>query len=304
MAEWEQRMTGPDATDRAAAGVTVRVAVRAAARVGEGPVWDPGTGLLWWVDIPAGLVHASRPGTGELTTRALPMQVGAVAPATSGGLVVACETGFGLLGADGSFDVRQPVLLAGERMNDGKCDAAGRFWAGSTDMTFTPGRGRLHVLHPDWHSEVVLDGLTLPNGMGWSPDSSVFYLADSVQQLIYAFAFDLRAGTLSGRRTLIDLTERDGMPDGLCVDTAGCLWVAMWGGFRVLRVSPLGEILASVEMPVQQPSSCAFGGQRLDVLYVTSARDGLELASDAADGSVFALARIGAAGTPPTLFGA
>lgn len=293
---------------RAAAGPSARVAVPAAARVGEGPVWDARTGLLWWVDIPAGLVHASRvnasrPGTGELTTLALPMQVGAVAPTTSGDLVVACEAGFGLLAAGGAFEVRQPVLAAGERMNDAKCDPAGRLWAGSTEMTFTPGRGRLHVLHPDWHSEVVLDGLTLPNGMGWSPDSSEFYLADSVQRVIYAFTFDLRGATLSGKRTLIAFAERDGMPDGLCVDTSGCLWVAMWGGSRVLRISPVGEILAVVEMPVRQPSSCAFGGQRLDVLYVTSARDGLELADDAADGSVFALTGTGAAGTLPAFFG-
>jgi sugar lactone lactonase YvrE len=292
-------------------GPEVRVAVRATARVGEGPVWDPVRQVLRWVDIPAGLVHASRMVTGETaaattTTMRLPMQVGAVAPAAGGDLVMACEQGFGLLAADGSFDVRLPVLAPGERMNDAKCDAAGRLWAGSTELDFSPGRGALHVLRPDWSTDIVLTDLTLPNGLGWSPASDVFYLADSEQRVIYAFDFDLRRAALSRRRTLIAFTQPDGKPDGLCTDSAGDLWVAMWGGSRVLRISPLGEIRAVVPMPVRQPSSCAFGGPELDVLYVTSAREGLILppGRDALDGSVFAVDPAGATGTAPVFFGA
>lgn len=291
------------------AGPQARVAVRATARVGEGPVWDPAHQVLRWVDIPAGQVHASRMVAGETaatTTIRLPMQVGAVAPAAGGDLVMACEQGFGLLAADGSFDVRLRVLAPGERMNDAKCDAAGRLWAGSTELNFSRGRGALHVLRPDWSTDIVLADLTLPNGMGWSPASDVFYLADSEERVIYAFDFDLRRAALSRRRTLIAFTRRDGMPDGLCVDSSGDLWVAMWGASRVLRISPLGEIRAVLPMPVRQPSSCAFGGRELDVLYVTSAREGLGLAAgrDAPDGSVFAVDPAGATGTAPVSFGA
>ena len=288
-------------TDRA-----VRLAVRATARVGEGPVWDPAAELLLWVDIPAGLVHTTQLETSQTTTLKLPMQVGAVAPAAAGGLVVACEHGFGVVTGEGSFELRLPVLAAGERMNDAKCDAAGRLWAGSTEMSFAAGRGALHVLRPDWSTDVVVDGLTLPNGMGWSPDSTVYYLADSDQRVILAFDFDLRHGTLSGRRTLIAFAAEDGKPDGLCIDSAGALWVAMWGTSRLLRISPLGAIQDVVPLPVRQPSSCMFGGRKLDVLYVTSASEGLDPAPGGGDldGSIFAVTGTGSTGAAPTRFGA
>jgi sugar lactone lactonase YvrE len=275
------------------------------ARVGEGPVWDPVEELLLWVDIPPGLVHTTSLQTRQTTTHQLPMQVGAVAPAAAGGLVVACEQGFGAITADGSFELRLPVLTAGERMNDAKCDAAGRLWAGSTEMSFAAGRGALHALSPDWRTDIVLDGLTLPNGMGWSPDSTVYYLADSEQRVILAFDFDLRHGALSRRRTLIAFAEEDGKPDGLCIDSAGSIWVAMWGTSRLLRISPLGAIQDVVPMPVRQPSSCMFGGRALDVLYVTSASEGLDLApgGDDLDGSIFAITGTGSTGTVPTPFG-
>jgi sugar lactone lactonase YvrE len=198
----------------------VGLALRMRARVGEGPVWDPLADLLLWVDIPPGLVHATSLETRQTTTYQLPMQVGAVAPAAAGGLVVVCEQGFGVITAERSFELRLPVLAAGERMNDAKCDAAGRLWAGSTEMSFAAGGGALHALSPDWRTDIVLDGLTLPNGMGWSPDSTVYYLADSAQRVILAFDFDLRHGALSGRRTLIAFAEEDGGPDGLCIDSA------------------------------------------------------------------------------------
>jgi sugar lactone lactonase YvrE len=285
--------------------VTVQAVVRASARVGEGPVWDPIARSLWWVDIPAGLVHRSNLDTGATTTLALPTQVGAVAPDAHGGLVVACAEGFGAVSADGTFEIRLASLGADSRMNDAKCDLAGRLWAGSTEIGFTRGGGALHRLRPDWTSEVVVDGLTLPNGIGWSPDSSVMYLADSMERTVEAFDFDPSDGKLSGRRMLASFTEQDGMPDGLCVDTSGALWVAMWGGAKVLRVSPRGQVTAAVAMPVRQPSSCAFTGAGLDVLCVTSASEGLDLPEGGAalDGSIFALTGTGARGTVPARFG-
>jgi sugar lactone lactonase YvrE len=285
-----------------AGGIEVRVAVRAHARVGEGPVWDAAARRLRWVDIPAGTVHASRPDTGETDSVDLSTQVGAVALDSDGGLVVACEEGFGTLTATGVFEVRLANLPAGRRMNDAKCDAAGRLWAGSTELDFAPGEGALHVLRPDWSSDVVLDGLTLPNGLGWSPDSRLFYLADSVRRVIEAFDFDLERARLSARRTLIDFGDRDAMPDGLCVDAAGCLWVAMWDGAEVLRVSPRGEVLATVPVPVHRPSSCAFGGDGLDTLYVTSARDDRQDPTGVG-GSVLAVTGTGATAPGATSFG-
>jgi sugar lactone lactonase YvrE len=277
--------------------------VRAAARVGEGPVWDAAIDRLVWVDIPAGLVHTSDIDSGETSTIRVDTLVGAVAPGARGERVVACREGFGRLADDGTFEIRQAVLPDGERMNDAKCDPAGRLWAGSTRMAYDVGRGALHVLQADWSTAIRWDGLTLPNGLGWSPDARTFYLADSVAHVIHAFDFDLAAGVLSRQRVLIEFAEADGLPDGLCVDDEGCIWVAMWGGGRVLQLSPSGKELTSAPLPVGQPSSCTFAGADLDVLCVTSARDGLTLDPDALDGSVFRIDGIGSQGLPQQPFG-
>jgi sugar lactone lactonase YvrE len=276
----------------------MRVAVRARARVGEGPVWDAAPGVLHWVDILAGQLHTSDLATGATRTRAVPTLLGAAAPRARGGFVAAVAEGFAEVGEDG-MRVRQPVLAEGIRMNDAKCDPAGRFWAGSTALDFAPGRGALHVLEPDWSTRVVLDGLTQPNGLGWSPDGATFYLVDTAERELSAF----NAGSLAGRR-LVRRFGADEVPDGLCVDAAGCLWVALWGGSRVMRLSPEGEVLTTLPVPATQPTSCAFAGPGLDVLCVTSAREGLDRADDdsALDGAVFAFSNVGAAGVPIAKF--
>ncbi|MFF2324757.1 MULTISPECIES: SMP-30/gluconolactonase/LRE family protein [unclassified Streptomyces] len=284
--------------------MTAEVAIPGTARVGEGPVWDPGLRRLHWVDIPAGLIHTSDPATGLTTSLRLPTQVGAAVPRRGGGgFVAATAEGFASVDADGSMTTRRAFLPAGERMNDAKCDRQGRFWAGSTALDFRPGSGALHVLLPDWTSHVLLEGLTLPNGLGWSPDGRTFYLADSIAGEIYAFDTTDDAPWISRRRTLVRLPAHTGMPDGLTVDSAGCLWVALWGGARVARISPDGDLLGGIPLPVRQPSSCTFGGPRLDALYVTSAREGLELPGDDPAGSVFVVDEMGGAvGLPSATF--
>ncbi|MFC9623946.1 SMP-30/gluconolactonase/LRE family protein [Streptomyces sp. NPDC056930] len=283
--------------------MAAKVAIPGRAGVGEGPVWDAGLQRLHWVDIPAGHIHTSDPATGRTTSLRLPTQVGAAAPRRGGGFVAATTEGFASVDTHGSMTTRRAFLPDGERMNDAKCDRRGRFWAGSTTMDFRPGSGALHVLLPDWTSRVVLEGLALPNGLGWSPDGRTFYLADSVAGEIYAFDTADEGPWLSRRRTLFRLPAHTGMPDGLTVDAAGCLWVAVWGGARVARISPDGDLLGEIPMPVHQPSSCTFGGPHLDTLYVTSARDGLELSDDDPAGSVFVVDEAGGAvGLPSATF--
>jgi sugar lactone lactonase YvrE len=276
----------------------VRLAVRAGARVGEGPVWDPGPERLHWVDILAGAVHTSELTTGSTTSRQLPTLVGAASPKRTGGFVAAVTEGFAEVSAE--YVVRQHILADGIRMNDAKCDPDGRFWAGSTAMDFAAGQGALHVLETDWSTRVVLDGLTQPNGLGWSPDGKTFYLVDSAEREISAF--DAAGNQLAGRRRLCSFADGD-VPDGLCVDTEGCLWVALWGGGRLVRIAPDGRMLSTLPVPVVQPSSCAFVGPDLDLLCVTSAREGLELPDDAEDGtpydgSVLIVAGLGVSGVP------
>jgi sugar lactone lactonase YvrE len=278
---------------------TMRVAVRASARVGEGPVWDARRTRLSWVDILAGAIHTSDLSDGTMTTRTLPTLVGAAAPRASDGFVAAVSEGFAEVSDE--YTVRQHILAEGIRMNDAKCDPGGRFWAGSTAMDFAPGRGAVHVLEADWSTRVVVDGLTQPNGLGWSPDGRTFYLVDSAEREITAF--DAIGNQLHGRRLLLAFGDGD-VPDGLCVDADGCLWVALWGGERVVRIAPDGRLLSTLPVPVAQPSSCAFAGPDLDVLCVTSAREGLEPAADdrAYDGSVLAFTGLGVTGVPVAAF--
>jgi sugar lactone lactonase YvrE len=280
----------------------IRTVVAMRTRVGEGPVWDAEARRLHWVDILAGDLHTTEPDTGRTTTISLPTLLGAAVPRAAGGFVAAMEDGFAEVDVDGTMRVRAHVLRDGVRMNDAKCDPTGRLWAGSTRIDFTPGEGALHVLEPDWTTRVVLHGLTLPNGLGWSPDGRTFYLVDSMEGVLWAFDTELASGTLGARRELVRFKESDGLPDGLCVDAAGCLWLAMWGGGRVLRIAPDGAVLEALDMPVVQPSSCAFGGAGLDVLFVTSAAEGLST-MDSLDGSLFAVAGLGHNGVPAVRFG-
>jgi len=270
------------------------------AQVGEGPVVEQAAGRLVFVDIPQGrLMQADlrEPGPATEITR-IGMSLGAVAPRRGGGWVAACAKGFGTLRPDGDFTVEHPVLAdPALRMNDAKCDSAGRFWAGSTELSFEPGRGALHCWDPQHGVRTVVEGLTLPNGLGWSPDDTVFYLADSMRHVVLTAEFDVRTGTLGTLRELIHIDG--GLPDGLCVDEDGCLWLAVWGAAEVRRYDPRGRRLATVRFPVSQPSSCAFGAD--GVLFVTSAIEGTDAAREPLAGSVFAV-DVGVCGVPAGIF--
>ncbi len=282
--------------------IDITVAITDSARVGEGPFWDSETRRLCWVDILGGNIHISDPDSEERETITLPTLVGAAVPKTSGGFVAATSEGFTDIDSDGSWATRVRVLPPGQRMNDAKCDAAGRLWAGSTDMDFAPGRGALHVLTAAWHSEQILGDLTLPNGLGWSPDGRTFYLIDTIAGELNAF--DVRPDQVApmNRRLLARFPDSGGLPDGMTIDTDGCLWIAMWGGSRIVRVSPEGRTVATIPLSVAQPSSCAFGGPDLDILYVTTAREGLQLKPADIAGSVLAIRGLPARGLPARRF--
>ncbi|BBH17465.1 calcium-binding protein [Nocardioides baekrokdamisoli] len=280
--------------------LTITTVVRSHARVGEGPVWREGQ--LHWVDILGGQVHVSDLEAGATSTSTVPTWVGAAVPMAGGGHVAATREGFATI-VDGVLDTVSGFLPEGIRMNDAKCDPTGRFWAGSCAEDFAPGAGALHCLEADWTHRTVLDGLTQPNGIGWSPDASTMYLIDTQDLALYAYAFTAADGSVGGRRVVARFdVERDGYPDGLAVDADGAVWIAMWGGGAVIRVSPTGEVLRRVAMPVLQTSSCAFVGPDLSELCVTSASEGLEIGEDSLDGSVFVVAGLGVRGTPVATF--
>lgn len=248
------------------------------AEVGEGPTWDADKGALIWVDITRNLVHLYDPESGQDRTIDVGQHVGAAVPRASGGLALALFGGFGGFAWDGGeVEAIAPVEadVPANRMNDGKCDAVGRFWAGTMDYDLTPNAAALYRLDPDHSVTKVLDEVTLSNGLGWSPDGSTMYYIDSTTYAVDAFDFDVESGTITSRRRIVEIAEEAGMPDGMTVDAEGFIWVALWGGWAVRRYSPAGELDAVVNLRVGQITSCAFGGPDLHDLYITSAVFGL-----------------------------
>jgi len=291
--------------------VVWEVAVSARAELGERPFWDPAVDALMWVDILAGHLHRYRPGSGDSVVHTAGVAVGAAAPRAGGGYVLAAADGFRLVDSSGQAaggPWRPPGMLADVRFNDGVCDPLGRFWAGTVAGDRRAGAGALYRFDPAGSISVLLDGVTESNGLGWSPDGGTFYYIDSGEPAprIRAFPCDLAAGTLGSPRDLVRPEAAQGIPDGLVVDADGCLWVAFWGGGAVRRYSPSGELLASLPVPVSQPSCPAFGGPELGDLYVTSAWEDMTEARRATEpmaGDVLRTRFEGVRGLPAGRFG-
>jgi sugar lactone lactonase YvrE len=237
--------------------------------LGEGARWDARRDELLRVDILAGRVYRDRVdedgGLVPVRTYSVPGAVGAITP-------IAGDDG--CLLPDGAQHLIAEVAPAGTRMNDAACDPQGRFWAGTLADDHRPGGGALYRL--DWAGriELVLGGLTISNGLGWSPDGGTMYLVDSGPRVIHAFAFDAAQGTISEGRVLVTAAEEVGAPDGLTVDAAGDLWVAVYGGGCVRRYAPDGALRQVLDVPAEQSTCCAFGGPGMQRLYVTTATEG------------------------------
>jgi sugar lactone lactonase YvrE len=281
------------------------VPVTPPAFLAESPVWDQGTGSLLWVDIMAGDVHRLDAATGQDRVTHVDVPVGAVAARRSGGLVLAAGVGFATL------DERAGALEwlwtggRGDRMNDGKCDPAGRFLAGTLTYAREPGACGLYRLDPCGQVSTVLDRVTLSNGLGWSPAGDLLYFADTPLERVDVLDYDLATGAASGRRTFVDLHDVPGRPDGLTVDADGAVWIAMARGGAVRRYTADGRLDLVIEFPVRLVTSVTFGGGGLADLYVTSSREGLgeaDLAGQPLAGSVFLVAGTGARGLPANTF--
>jgi sugar lactone lactonase YvrE/DNA-binding IclR family transcriptional regulator len=281
----------------------IRCVVEARPFLGEAPVWLAGSARLLWVDILAPAVHLSDPATGEDRTVPLGELVGAVVPRRQGGFVAALGSGFQLLdletGAASRLCTPEPDR-PGNRFNDGKCDRAGRFFAGTMALDAGPGQGTLWRLDPDGGLAAVETGVHVSNGLGWSPDDRLCYFIDTGARTVRAYDYDIATGALAGRRDLIAVPPSLGKPDGLAVDAEGCLWVALWDGWGVARYAPDGRLDRFVSLPVPRPTSLCFGGEGLRTLFITTARVRLsaaQLAEAPLSGSVFAF-EPGVAGLP------
>ena len=261
-------------TDHAADLIILEPAPVAAplSELGEGPCWDAASQSLYWVDIPPGRVHRLD-GRGEHWSWDVGLPVGAVVPRAAGGLVMAAGNGFYALDTD-TGDVTELAQAPGRpdtRMNDGKCDREGRFYAGSMASDESPGQGSFYRLGTDLSVTEVYAGVGISNGMGWSPDDRLMYYIDSFDYRVDVLDYDPATGQMGDRRPFARLGSGDVVPDGLAVDADGGVWVAVWGGSVIQRYDPGGRLIGAVRLPAAYVTSCAFGGPGLDQLYVTTA---------------------------------
>jgi sugar lactone lactonase YvrE len=266
---------------------------------GEGPVWSPRWGGLRWVDMLAGDV-LSLAEDGTVSRRHVARVVAALRPRRRGGAVLGIERGFALEDADGSLTRLDPVWSdEGVRMNEGGCDPDGRFYCGSMAYDQQPGAAALYRLDPDGTTSTVLEGVTVSNGVEWSPDGSRAYYDDTATHRVDVFDYDRDTG-LHGRRPFAEIPD-GGRPDGLTVDEQGGVWVALSNRGAVWRFTAEGRRDDVVELPVRKVTACTFGGPRLDQLFITTSREGLPPGDDPPAGSLFR-ADVGVVGLPAREF--
>ena len=244
--------------------------------LGEGPVWVARETALYSLDI-KGLKIFRLDARGQLTEWPTPFRVGSIVPRKSGGFIAGTEEGIAAIDPEaGRFDIlfNPEEDLPGNRFNDGKLDRQGRFWAGTMDDSEKSAAGTLYRIDPDLTCAAVDRGYRVTNGPAFSPDGKRMYHNDSARQVTYVF--DLEGDRLGQRNVFLQFKEGECYPDGMTVDSEGCLWVALWDGWCVRRYSPDGEWMETMKMPVARPTSCAFGGLDLDRLYISSASIGLD----------------------------
>lgn len=281
--------------------------------VGESPVWVAVENALYWVDIPNGGLQRWSADTGHVHAWKTPQMLACIARQSDGSWVAGMESGFFRLQphSDGSLDSELLAHVdharADMRLNDGRCDRQGRFWAGSMvlNMGANAANGSLYRYSAGQAGplEARLGGFIVPNGLGFSPDGRTLYLSDShpLVRQIWAFDYDIDTGTPTNRRLFVDMNQYEGRPDGAAVDAEGCYWICANDAGLIHRFTPDGRLDRSLAVPVKKPTMCAFGGSRLDTLFVTSIRPGDDQDPQSLAGGVFAL-NPGVQGLPEPLF--
>ncbi len=244
-------------------------------QLGECPLWHAAEEALYWVDIEGEDFHRHYTKTDKLDIFQVGQPVGCLAFCVNGGLLMGLRDGIGFW----DWDTQSINIIAnpeagrkGARFNDGRVDSRGRLWAGTLGED---SQSKLYRLDPDDTIHIMETGITISNGIGWSPDERIMYYTDSSLRLIYAYDFNPESGTIENRREFVRVPLTDGFPDGLTVDNEGFVWSAHWDGWRITRYDPEGKVERVIPVPVQRPTSCTFGGAELNQLYITSAWTGL-----------------------------
>ncbi|MRX71896.1 SMP-30/gluconolactonase/LRE family protein [Bacillus lacus] len=259
---------------------TASVAADVRTLLGEGPVWDPRSSLLYWIDIEGQALYSLDPSReGQVNKMSLGQRPGALVLRETDGAVLAAENGFFFLDmSSGKLEeITNPEEhVANNRFNDGKADPAGRFWAGTMEEEGKKHQGSLYCLNTDMTAQRKLQNLSISNGLAWSRDNKYFYLIDTPESKVFQFHYQLDTGSISEKRTAITFPEDAGSPDGMTIDEEGMLWIAHFGGGRISRWNPdSGQMLEEVSIPAPNVTSCVFGGENLNTLYITTASIGM-----------------------------
>jgi sugar lactone lactonase YvrE len=277
--------------------------------LGECPVWDAAKERVLWVDVALGEIHQYFPATRQHRVFKAGQVIGSFALCTSGRLIASFQNGFAFVDLETEVIQWLTDPEANEpdnRFNDGKCDPRGRFWAGTMSLTGKKSAGSLYALEAGGGAVLKIPGVSVSNGLAWSPDHTKFYFIDSPTNQITAYDYDIETGNLSNKTTAVTIPPEMGKPDGMTIDTEGMLWVALWNGWSVTQWNPhSGELMEQIKLPVAQVTSCTFGGKELGDLYITTAKLGLsdeELDKQPLAGSVFVIKIIGVKGLPAVSF--
>ena len=275
--------------------------------LGEGPIWNNEERTLYWVDAYGKAIRRYDPASGAVKSWPVPEMIGSLVFRKGGGIVAGMKSGFRLVDLEaGSFEtIADPQPGENILLNDGKCDRRGRYWCGTIDLSLTRPDGVLWRLDPDRSCHRMDEGITVSNGMAWSPDDSVMYFADTRADSVYAYDFDIETGGIANRRVFLSTKDLPGRVDGATVDTEGYYWCAMIHDGHIARYAPDGRLDRRINLPVQHPTMCTFGGEDLEKLYVTSATRFLtpeEASAQPLAGSLFVIRGLGVRGLPEPLF--
>ncbi|MFC5471513.1 SMP-30/gluconolactonase/LRE family protein [Cohnella suwonensis] len=289
--------------------LNLKLVCDAKAKLGEGPVWDTSRGCLYWVDILESRLHIHDPQHPQSDESiVISPYISSIVPRLSGGIALTLQNGFYAFDRDTqktSLLAEVESTLTDNRFNDGKCDPAGRYLAGTMSMSYQPSKGTLYRMDANHSVRPLLSEVSISNGLAWTADGTTMYYVDTPTRQVAAFDYDMETGTLRNRRIVVEIPEEQGFPDGMTIDSEGMIWVAHWGGWRVTRWNPnTGKQLEYVPVPASQVTSCTFGGPNLDKLYITTARIGLneeELTKQPHAGGLFC-AELVIRGTPAVPF--
>ncbi len=277
--------------------------------LGEGPVWDTEKKLIYWIDILNGEIHEYDTVQKTRRTRHVHRVIGSFAICTDGNFIAALQNGFALIDREiGEIKmIGDPEnTLPNNRFNDGKCDPAGRFWAGTMAFSEATGAGNLYALENNFTYSRKISNVSISNGLAWSLDHLTLYYVDTPTMEVVAYDYEETTGNISNKKSIVKIAGSDGHPDGMTIDNEGMLWIAHWDGWQVTRWDPKsGKKLYSIKVPVAQVTSCTFGGEYLQDLYITTAKTGLtekELAAQPLAGCLFVVHDCGFTGLPAFKF--